>query len=203
MIVVYPKSPLDELVKLRYIPTSMNEHTNEPDTHITKLMAQIIEVASKPAPDLAAIQRLSRKALEIKELKEQDAAIQKRIASLVTEEPTSAPVMANEHSNGVIRKLPIEVTEGDIRQNLLKLTPHINRGKIKVGEELLIEAYPSGERFKTVVSDKGNKLRARGEVAQFYRDAKVQPSDHVVLTEETPGRWTLKKAPPGEYSRYA
>ncbi len=80
---------------------------------------------------------------------------------------------------------------------------HINRGRIKVGEELVIEAFPSGERFQTIVSDTGNKLRARGEIARFYRDAKVNPDDYVLLTEETPGHWTLKKAPSGEYSRYA
>ncbi len=115
---------------------------------------------------------------------------------------TSAPVVTEHRSNAEIRKLPINVTEGDIRQNLLKLAPHINRGKIKVGEELVIEALPSGERFRTVVSDKGKKLRARGPIARFYKDANVQPDDYVLLTEETPGRWTLKKAPAGEYSKY-
>jgi hypothetical protein len=79
------------------------------------------------------------------------------------------------------------------------LTPHVKRGKIKIGEELVIEALPSGEKFQTVVSDKGNKLRARGQIARFYKEAKVQPGDHVLLTEVAPGRWTLKKAPPGEY----
>jgi hypothetical protein len=116
---------------------------------------------------------------------------------------SATPIVAKQEFNEVIRKLPIEVTEGDIRQNLLKLTPHINRGKIKVGEQLLIEALPSGERFQTVVSDKGNKLRARGEIARFYKDSGVQPGDFVLLSEDTPGRWTLKKAPLGEYSRYA
>jgi DGQHR domain-containing protein len=118
-------------------------------------------------------------------------------------EVSNAPVVAEQRSNAEIRKLPINVTPGDIRQNLLKLTQHINRGRIRVGEELVIEAFPSGERFQTVVSDKGKKLRARGEIARFYRDAKINPDDYVLLTEETPGRWTLKKAPPGEYSRYA
>ena len=98
-----------------------------------------------------------------------------------------------------MRELPIEVTAGDLRQNLLKLTPHIKRKKIKLGEEMIIEADPSGERFQTVVSEKGNKLRARAEVARFYKAAKVEPGDYVVLIEVAPGRWLLKKPPPGRY----
>ena len=62
-----------------------------------------------------------------------------------------------------------------------------------------IEALPSGEQFETVVLEKGNKLRARGEVARFYREANVRAGDYVLLTEIAPRRWTLKKAPPGEY----
>jgi hypothetical protein len=44
----------------------MNEHTNELDKHITTVMAQITEAASKQY--LTAIQRLSRKASELQEL---------------------------------------------------------------------------------------------------------------------------------------
>jgi len=172
----------------------MNEQTNELDKHITKVMAQITEAASKQ--DLVNIQRLSRKAAELHELKEQMAALDQRIASLNED---SAQTAMKEQPNGKLRELPVEVTDGDIRQNLLKLTPHVKRGKIKVGEELIIETLPSGERFQTVVSEKGNKLRARGEVALFYREAKVKAGDYVLLTEIAPGRWTLKKAPPGEY----
>ena len=175
----------------------MNEQTNELDKHIKKVMSEITAAASKH--DLAAIQRLSRKAGELHELKEQVAAIQHRIASLSAENISTIPQAQTEQANGRIRELPIEVTEGDIRQNLLKLTPHVKRGKIKIGETLIIEAFPSGERFQTVVSDKGNKLRARGEIASFYKDAKVKAGDYVLLTEITAGRWTLKKAPPGEY----
>jgi len=183
----------------------MNAQTNELDTHITRVMAQITEAASKQ--DLPTIQRLSRKAAELQEMKEQVVAIQQRIASLNGEETRTTPtatVAAKEQPNGKIRELPVEVTDGDIRQNLLKLTPHIKRGKIRIGEELIIEALPSGERFQTDVSEKGNKLRARGEIARFYKDAKIKGGEYVLLTEVSPGRWTLRKAPPGEYglSRY-
>lgn len=86
-----------------------------------------------------------------------------------------------------------------IRQNLLTLAPQVKTGKIKVGEELVIEALPSGERFQTELLEQGKRLRARSEIASFYRAAKVKGGDYVLLTEVTPGRWTLKKAPEGEY----
>jgi hypothetical protein len=175
----------------------MSEQTLQLTKHIANLMKQISEAAS--AHDLAAIQRLSRKAAELHELKEQVASIQRRITSLTVDEVISDPVAARQQSNGRNRELAIEVTGGDLRQNLLKLTPYIKRGKIKVGEEMMVEALPSGERFQTVVSEKGNKLRARGEIARFYRDAEVKAGDYVLLTEVALGRWSLKKAPLGEY----
>jgi len=108
----------------------------------------------------------------------------------------AAETVTKQRSHTEIRKLEIHVTQGDINQNLLKLTPHINRGTINVGEKLVIEALPSGDRFQTVVSDTGNKLRARGEIAGFYRDANVNAGDVVLLTEEAPGSWTLRKVSP-------
>jgi hypothetical protein len=193
----------------------MNIHTDAFDRLITRAMAQITEAAS--THDLAAIQRLSRVAAELKELKEQQAAIHQRRASieqeldkqstavyqaqtsLHTAELSTAPVVVKQQSNRELRKLPVEVTAGDLRQNLLKLTPQMRQGTIRANEEMVIEALPSGERFQTVVLEKGNKLRARGEIARFYKDAQVKPGEYVLLTEQTPGRWTLKKAPPGEY----
>jgi Asp-tRNA(Asn)/Glu-tRNA(Gln) amidotransferase C subunit len=177
----------------------MNAQTNELDGHIKNVMAQIAEAASASKPDLAAIQRLTRKAAELQEMKEQMAAIHQRIASLNSESTDVPPLTPNQPTNGKIRQLLIEVTAGMLRQNLLTLAPHARSGKIKVGEELIIEAQPSGERFQTVLLEQGKKLRARGEIASFYRDAKVKDGDYVLLTEVTPGRWTLKKAPPGVY----
>ena len=83
--------------------------------------------------------------------------------------------------------------------DLPTLAPHVRSAKIKVGEELIIESLPSGERFQTAVLEQSKKLRARSEIASFYRAAKVKGGDYVILTEVAPGRWILKKAPPGEY----
>lgn len=175
----------------------MKTHTDQLNEHITNVMAQITEAASKH--DLNAIQRLSRKASEFQELKEQVASIEHRITKLANDDAMDSPLVVKNRSSGNLRELPMEVTEGDIRQNLLKLTPHVKRGKIKVGEEMVIESQPSGEQFQTVVSDKGNKLRARGEIARFYKEARVKAGDYVLLTEHAPKRWSLKKAPDGEY----
>jgi len=162
-------------------------------------MNQIAEAATKG--DAVTIQRLLQKANALTQLKDEWATLQQRMTSLVNDEATPTAT-ATGPNNGKLRELAIEVTGGDLRQNLLKLTPHVKRSRIKVGEELIIEAFPSGEHFKTIVSEKGNKLRARGEIAQFYKDAKVTEGDYVLLAEVAPGRWTLKKAPP-DYSPFA
>ena len=96
-----------------------------------------------------------------------------------------------------MRQPPVEVTDGMIRQNLLTLTPHLKTAKVKVGEQFMIEAQPSGRRFATALLEKGNKLQERGEIARSYRDANVNGGDYVLLTEAAPGRWKLKKAPHG------
>jgi Asp-tRNA(Asn)/Glu-tRNA(Gln) amidotransferase C subunit len=175
----------------------MNQPLAELDGHIKNVMTAIAEAASKH--DLLGIQRLTRKASELQELKEQMAAIQQRIVSLNSEPVEGIPVTTAQPINEKIRQLPIEVTDGMIRQNLLTLAAHVRTGKVKVGEELIIEAVPSGRRFQTALLEQSKKLRERGEIARFYRDAKVNGGDYVLLTETAPGRWTLRKAPPGEY----
>ncbi|MSU50770.1 MAG: DNA sulfur modification protein DndB [Opitutus sp.] len=110
------------------------------------------------------------------------------------------PVPVTQHGQK-LRKLPVEVTQGMIRQNLLTLTEHVNGGRIRVGEDLIVEAQPSGERFRTDVVDSGNRLRERGAIGRFYREAGVHDGEFVVLTETAPQRWTLRKAAPGEYLR--
>jgi len=177
----------------------MNTQTNELNQHINAAYDQIIGAAKQR--NLPEVQRHSRKVAELEDLKQQHETIQQRLANLTSGIPaiTAATTKAQPQANGKIRELAIEVTDGMIRQNLLTLTPHVKRGKIKIGEELTIEAIPSGERFVTVLLQNGNKLRARGEIAQFYRDARVNSGDYVVLTEISPSRWTLAKATPGKY----
>ena len=92
----------------------MNSQTDELDQHIKTVMAQISEAALKP--DLAAIQRLTRKASELQELKEQMAAIQQRIASLISENTNVPVAAADQRMKEGIRQLPIEATDGMIRQ---------------------------------------------------------------------------------------
>jgi len=173
------------------------------ENQIDTLMIQISDAASRkdlPAMDrLPVVERLYRKASELREIKDQVAVIQQRIEKLACEDPSAAPSPATEEANRKLRELPMEVTKGMIRQNLLTLTPHIKRGKVKLGEEFRIKALPGGENFETVLLEKGNKLRARGPIARFYQDAQVQDGDYVLLTEIAHGQWELKKAPFGEY----
>lgn len=179
----------------------MHEHTDPTDdalnNHIADLMVQIAGAADKT--DIAAIEKHLRKAQELKQVKEQKAALLERIASLTGESARLGICSTASTPNGTLRELPIEVTDGMIRQNLLTLTPHIKRGKIKIGEELIIDPLPVGDRFRTDVVEKGNKLRERGKIARFYRDANVKGGDYVLLAEIKPGHWTLRKAPPGMY----
>ena len=160
-------------------------------------MVQITEAATRQ--DLTAIQHLTKTASELQDLKEQLAAIQQRITSLTGEAADFSVPSANQPTNGARRQLPIEVTDGMIRQNLLTSAPQVKSGKVKVGEEFIIESLPSGERFQTVLLEQGRRLRARSEIRSFYSAAKVNGGDFVLLTEVAPGRWTLKKAPTGEY----
>lgn len=174
----------------------MNEQTNELDRHLNIVYAQIGEAAKKH--DLASIRRHTVKAAELEELKQQHVAIQQRIACLASGD-SAEPLTAAGQTNGSLRELPIEVTAGMIRRQLMTLTPHVNRGKIKAGEQFIIEALPSGERFQTELLEQGNRLRERGKIGRFYKDAKVNEGDYVLLSEVALGRWTLKKAPPGKY----
>ena len=110
------------------------------------------------------------------------------------------PTIVFQTQNGQkLRELPVEVSQGMINQNLLTLTDHVKRGRIRVGEEMLIEALPSGERFRTDLVVNGNKLRERGAIGRFYREAGVHDGEFVVLTETAPQRWTLRKAAEGEH----
>jgi hypothetical protein len=173
----------------------MNTQLTEIDKQIKNVMIQIADAASKA--DLASVQRLTRKASELQEVKEQTVALQQRFDRLTDKRENSA--LEFQKSNGYIRQLPIEVTDGMIRQNLLTLSPQVKSNKVKVGEEFLIEVFPSGDRFQTTLLEQGKKLRARSEIASFYRSAKVKGGDYVLLTEITPGHWILKKAPDSEY----
>lgn len=177
----------------------MNTQSEELKKHISAAYGQIIEAAKQC--NLAKIQTLARSVAELEDLKQQHENIQQRLANLASGVTVATASTTKEQplTNGKIRELPIEVTDGMIRQNLLTLTPHVKRGRIKVGEELTIQAIPSGERFTTRLMRIGNKLRARGEIAHFYRSAGVKGGDYVVLTQITHRNWTLTKAPAGKY----
>jgi hypothetical protein len=177
----------------------MNTDTSEDiiNNHLVAVYSEIADAAKRQ--DLSSISRLVSKAGQLEELRNQHRAVQGRIASL-RNTGEDKNLASNERDPLNLREFAVEVTEGMKRQNLFTLTSHVKRGRIKTGEQLIIEALPSGKRFQTELLDQGNRLRARGEIAQFYRDANVNDGDYVLLTEVAPGIWTLRKAPPRDHS---
>jgi hypothetical protein len=170
----------------------MNELTSSLDRAILEVMQQVTAAAQRR--DLTVLEHLTKKATELRSMSDQIAAIERRFESLM-----NGSVKPTPQSNGRIREFAIEVSQGMINQNLLTLTEQVKRGMIRVGERLIIETVPDGDRFETELLASSNKLRERGRIGRFYRSAGVQPGDVVVLGEVTPGLWQLKK---GEIVRY-
>jgi hypothetical protein len=169
----------------------MNEHDilNRIDALMDETMTKIAEAASKQ--DLAALEDLTRRAAELKQMKEQISAIDTRLCSMQGDQPESN--LAAKPEAGLRPDIEIEVSQGMINQNLLTLTDALRRGTIRAGEEMTIEAFPSRERFRTHVMSSGNKLQERGAVGRFFREAQVSAGDHVLLEETSPGKWSLRK----------
>ncbi len=152
-------------------------------------MSKVAQAASKH--DLPELEMLTKRASELKQMKEQIASIQHRLLTFVGQ--TDRKPQAILQTNFGKRELIIEVTHGMINQNLLTLTEPINRGQIRIGEDLAIEALPSGEKFRSVVMGSGKKLQERGCIGKFYRQANVQAGDYVTLREISHGQWQLSK----------
>ena len=153
-------------------------------------MSKITKAAA--SQNLAELEALTKRASELKQMKEQIAAIQHRLIGFAGK--GEIKTQSNSHPALTQRELLIEVSQGMINQNLLTLTEPLKRGQIRTGEELVVEALPSGERFKTQVMTNGNKLQERGAIGKFYRAAGVQAGDFVVLREVSRGSWQLLKS---------
>jgi uncharacterized protein (DUF3084 family) len=160
--------------------------------------------------DVHALQQLTRRSQRLNELKDCVMEVDQEVRDLeggaASESTTNGGLVpdrsvtsaAGRESIGLARdsnahRMVIEVTQGMINQNLLTLTDHVRVGRIRPGAELKIEAKPSGRRFSTDLLSNGNRLRERGEIASFYRDARVRAGDRVLLTEVSPNHWTLEK----------
>ena len=168
---------------------------------MSRTIAKINEATSKPGCDVAELEGLTKQASELKQLKEQVAAIQHRLHAL---SGGNAPKGKQSGAGGFLREVQIEVSQGMINQNLLTLTEAIKRGQIKVGEQLIIETLPSGKKINSDVMQPGNKLRERGAIGEFYRSAGVRAGDYVMLRESARGQWQLLKCdtPPNKWSGF-
>jgi len=171
---------------------------NLPDRISNELrsLAGEIEAAARKQ-DLDTAQEIANRAADLKALGGQLEQLTQRIEAFLTPQMESPPELVS-GNGGALRRLPVHVTGGMIRQRLLLLTEHVQHGKIHPGDDLQIHVPASGEMFRTqLLGD--YKLRERGAIGRFYRDANVREGDVVALMETTPGKWTLEKAQPGEW----
>lgn len=90
-----------------------------------------------------------------------------------------------------------QITQGDINQNLLKIT-EILRAKLIPPEGVEFEVETStGKRFKTDALHKTLKLRERGEIGRFYKMSGVKAGDSVIWKELSPKKFYLAKVENG------
>ena len=161
--------------------------------------------------DVHALQQLTRRSQRLNELKDRAMQVDQEVrdfeggtasestanGGLVPNRGVNSAAVGRESiglaSDSTAHRMVIEVTQGMINQDLLTLTDHVRVGRIRPGAELKIEAKPSGRRFSTDLLSNGNRLRERGEIASFYRDAHVRAGDRILLTEVSPNHWTLEK----------
>lgn len=153
-------------------------------------MSKITKAAANQ--NLGELEVLTKRASELKQMKEQIASIQHRLIGFAGN--GEIKIQSSAHSALTQRELRIEVSQGMINQNLLTLTEPLKRGQIHIGEELIVEALPGGERFKTQVMTNGNKLQERGAIGRFYRNASIHAGEFVVLREISRGSWQLSKS---------
>jgi hypothetical protein len=158
-------------------------------------MAGEIESAAR-RQDLEEAQRVANRAAELKILSSQLRELSERIETFLSPTPRSAT--STNGSGATLRRLPVQVTGGMIRQRLLLITEHVRHGKVSPGYEFHIQVPASGETFRTQLLN-DYKLRERGGIGRFYQVAHVQEGDVVILIETTPNKWTLEKAQPGEW----
>lgn len=160
------------------------------DGLLREAMGGVTQAAAKQ--DLAALQALTRRATELKQMKEQIAAIDERVKAMAGVKLSSA-APAPETGRVSSREVFVEVTQGMINQNLLTVTEALRQRLLQRDEEMVIEVIPGGQKFSTKVLAVGNKLQERGEIGRFYRVARVNAGDFVLLREISPGRWQLLK----------
>ena len=102
------------------------------------------------------------------------------------------------------RAIQIEITAGDIRQRLLRLAELRKAGfHLPEGRQLTVEAVASTgtTRFKTTVAEPP-RLRARSEIAAFYKGAGVRSGDLILFEEVGPDTYRISKRSISEAARH-
>jgi len=136
----------------------------------------------RPAPAVDAM---------LRDLRDLDGAFENALRRPAAAAERSAPRRAS----GAVE---LAITGGDIRQRLLRLTQLRRAGfDLPNGKELTIEAVTraGSVRFQTTVAEPP-RLRARREVASFYKAAGVQPGDKVLFEQVGPNLCRISKVQP-------
>jgi len=91
-----------------------------------------------------------------------------------------------------LRVIRTEVTQGMINQSIMSLTKGVQKGMLKLNEEMVV-TLPDPEKttFTTQVTEPGNKLKDRKHVRIFYEENKVTSGDVAVFRESESGRWLV------------
>src|SRR5260370_18296564 len=127
------------------IPTAVENLMNQ-------TMGRISQTAARPNCDVSEVEVLTKRASELKQIKQQVAAIQHRLLSM---NGGNEGKVTSEQRAAFHRELVIEVSQGMINHNLLTLTEPLKQGRGKVGEEMIIEAQTGGAQIPTFVMQEG------------------------------------------------
>jgi len=96
------------------------------------------------------------------------------------------------------KRVELRVTGGDIRRSLLRVTDLRRAGfDLPLGKELRIETVaPCGiAQFRTSIAEPP-RLRARREIAAFYREAHVREGDTILFEEIAANTYRVSKKSP-------
>lgn len=146
--------------------------------------------AANEADQDRELTRLVKQRSELKCLRDQFHGLLHRVQAMEAGAGIKPTMTTNGYSG---RYLEIVVTQGMLNQNLLTLSDALRARKVQLGDIFRIKALPSGDEFETELVGGGNKLRERGKIAKFYREAGVKEDDIVALKEVAAGSWELLK----------
>ncbi len=175
-------------------PQSVRASATQLLEHIDWIIDELTRVAQEqmsPDADLDYVRSLLTELEKMKTVRGAIAAGVEKAANVLSNSLSYDDDSAEVDGKG-LRRIRVQVTEGMIKQSLLTLTVARKSGRVKIGESFHL-TLPDGSSFTTELCNPGNKLRERSGIRRFYQVCEVREGHYVLLTETTPGRWTLEK----------